>query len=67
MENVPVIIILLTRNVHALIIEIMIYAIVDYILKNKRSVTQRLEWKSYKFLVVGSTPTTPTAKEIKHV
>ena len=67
MENVPVIIILLTRNVHALIIGIMIYAIVDYILKNKRSVTQRLEWKSYKFLVVGSTPTTPTTKEIKHV
>ena len=67
MENVLVIIILLTRNVHALIIEIMIYAIVDYILKNKRSVTQRLEWKSYKFLVVGSTPTTPTTKGIKHV
>ena len=67
MENVPVIIILLTRNAHALIIEIMIYAIVDYILKNKRSVTQRLEWKSYKFLVVGSTPTTPTTKGIKHV
>ena len=67
MENALAIIILLTRNVPALIIGIIIYAIVDYILKNKRSVTQRLEWKSYKFLVVGSTPTTPTTKGIKHV
>ena len=67
MVNAPAIIILLIRIVRALIIEIMIYAIVDYILKNKRSVTQRLEWKSYKFLVVGSTPTTPTTKGIKHV
>ena len=30
-------------------------------------VTQRLEWESYKFLVVGSTPTWTTNLNIKQI